>query len=270
MVYLQTLWPLQSCTIQTWKASGNPGSPGGTPSQEGRCPATRGVTSELCFINSKQSKHQHSRPPLITLFFLYSWLIIFHTASFARCTQPFPFFSFLLCMLLYYFALCTVLRLNKALLPTKCSYGLIKVFWFWRVMYALPRCGPTVAIDKSTCNYLEERRRVQQSAIATQTDDEVNAVRDVIKTCDQDKKKDLCTQPVGHTVQPEWSFSTTSIFIFCGCYCRDSTFLSQRWYATQGNRVHHSFTTLGILQYPTLFRAFSLAPWQIRHVVMWS
>lgn len=42
-------------------------------------------------------------------------------------------------------------------------------------------------MDQSTCIYLEERRGVQQSAITTQTDDQVNAVWDVIKTCGQEK-----------------------------------------------------------------------------------
>lgn len=46
----------------------------------------------------------------------------------------------------------------------------------------------TSAINRSTSNYLEERRRIEKSPVTAQTDDQVDAVWDIVKTWAQQDK----------------------------------------------------------------------------------
>lgn len=89
-------------------------------------------------------------------------------------------------MLLFSFALCS-LEVEWSTVTNTISLRFDKSILILMCYICINTCSRTAAMDKSTCNYLEERRRVQQSPITTQTDDEVDAVGDIIKTCGQGK-----------------------------------------------------------------------------------
>lgn len=85
-------------------------------------------------------------------------------------------------------------------------------------------------MGRLTCNYLEERGGVQQSAIATQTDDQVNTVWDIIKTCGQENKIPL--HSVSHIDASE-GFSPALMFFY-------QQLLLQRFIAAHRKvAVHH-------------------------------
>lgn len=65
-------------------------------------------------------------------------------------------------------------------------------------------------ISHSTCDHLEERRSVQQSAVTAKTDYQVDAVGDIVITCGQAKtpRRSVC-----HSAEREEGFSTTTFFL---------------------------------------------------------
>lgn len=112
------------------------------------------------------------------------------------------FFFFFFCMLLFPFALCRVLRLNGAPSPTKFPSGLIKVFGFWCVVYALIQAA-------------ELQRWIYQPVITWKREDAYSRVpspprqmmrsmQSEISSKPADREKHLCTQSVGHIVEREW------------------------------------------------------------------